>query len=319
MPQPVVLIHTGNHSYLKLSIEQARSYHNDVVVLGDEANLATCLDSKVTHRDLSIYRSEWGARFEALYTHMSTNTVGFEKFCFSRWFILLEYMIQEGITSVCYTDSDVMLYMNVTNNTASNDHPYAYVIPMQDYASYRWDASAHVSFWTLEGLREFCSFILDTYEYGQSELLEKWQYHQAHKIPGGICDMTLLYLFSVKMKEAIRNLCTVDGSNLTFDNNVRQRANWKENEYDLRPFKHLQIKKVSFQGQQLLAFNKLLDKEVQLGNLHFQGAAKRLMFDFFKGHLPAGSFLTYYIQSVFYFTGGWKSKIKARIKKMMRP
>src|ERR1700738_2524623 len=48
--QPVIFIHTGNPSYLRLSIEQAKFYDNEVIVLGDQLNKRTCLKSKVIHK-----------------------------------------------------------------------------------------------------------------------------------------------------------------------------------------------------------------------------------------------------------------------------
>ena len=48
------------------------------------------------------------------------------------------------------------------------------------------NASAHTSFWKTEFLKEFCSFVNDSYENGINELEKKWNWHKEQGVNGGI-------------------------------------------------------------------------------------------------------------------------------------
>ena len=103
-------------------------------------------------------------QFEASYEHLSTNSVGFELFCFQRWFVLLEIMKAKNISLAFFADSDLMIYGDVLEERKKlGEFTIAYCCPKRQ-GDFRWTASAHASYWTQEGLTQFCDFMLEMYK-----------------------------------------------------------------------------------------------------------------------------------------------------------
>ena len=190
---PIVFFHSGNiPGYLIRSVNQALIYNKNVVLITD-----TSSEHLKIKQYLIDQLNEGVATFEDKYVHMSSNSVSFELICIKRWFLLRNYMNKYNIDVCYYSDSDVMIYDNLTAvYSFYKEFDAAYT--MTEYQeNYRWSASACCSFWKRETINRFCDFILDLYSTSKIEKLkQKWNYHQQNNIPGGICDMTLLYLFT---------------------------------------------------------------------------------------------------------------------------
>jgi hypothetical protein len=289
MSIPVVIIHRGNPLYLNLAIKQAKHYNNDVILIGDGSNKKMCIDNGVLHYDLDSFANQLSDKFRTVYEHMSSNSFAFEYLCFDRWFLLLELMKREKLRSVLHIDSDVMIYDNVPMlfKNMVNRYSSGYCIAQQRYEEYKWDASAHTSFWKLEALEKFCLFILDEYQNKTDELRKKWNWHHEQHIAGGICDMNLLYLFYLQNEDSVINLTAVTADDITFDNNINNSSNLYPEEYrmgkSLLFFKVKQLEMINFKP---VGENLVLGKKVRFGSLHFQGEAKNLMFYFFQNKLP---------------------------------
>lgn len=280
MRQPVIIVHRGNPPYLKFALEQAKHYHDDVILLGDEKNAT--LGNMVEHRlldDLSTGKAI--SRFRNLYIHMSSNDYQFEKVCFERWFQILEFLENNDIDSFYHLDSDVLLYSKISSVLAKVIGKYkaAYNIFSQQYDEYLWKASAHTSFWRTEFLRSFCSFVNDSYDYDITELEKKWNWHQEKGKKGGICDMSLLYLFYLKNKNFIYNLLPVSENNICFDYNINDGSNYKPYEYQTikSPLGTI-IKDVKIHNEKAFCYNLFNKTDVQLANIHFQGISKQIIF-----------------------------------------
>ncbi len=161
-----------------------------------------------------------------------------------------------------YTDSDVMLYDNLTTvfeNYKEYDATYTLT---ESQENYRWAASACCSYWKRETLNKFCDFVLETYSTDKIKTLEeKWNYHQTNNILGGICDMTLLYLFSREIN--FYSLSKVKNGK-AFDHNICVSENYFPNEYIMEKSGDRLIKKITWKNGKPYANNIALNEEVQL-------------------------------------------------------
>jgi hypothetical protein len=277
----IVLIHNGNSWYLPYTLNQAKSMNGnfDVVLLGN------CDPSeKVKLVRLESLRDRNSDTFRSHYQHMSTNGYEFELFCWLRWFYLLQYMRREHIQSVCYLDSDVLLCSSldeVSRNYSDTMSDCAFLIPRQDHNSVVGFASGHISFWTIDLLEEFCAFCLNTFcqrEY-QEVYKQKWNRHLANQQPGGVCDMTTLYLFWRERKARITNLAVNHNKNV-FDLAISSGCNYYEDEYVTRSAK----KEITFIGRHpYLRRNDETRSPVRVHALHFQGATKEYIPCYYTG------------------------------------
>lgn len=282
MRRPIIIAHRGNPRYLRYTIKQAKHYNDDVILLGDKKNAV--LANIVEHHlldDFSI--SEGLTRFRHLYKHMSANQYQFEVVCFERWFQIVEFLESNGIQSFFHLDSDVLLYSNISAvlEKVIRDYKAAYNIFSQQYEEYRWKSSAHTSFWKMEFLKEFCSFVIDSYENGINELEKKWNWHKEQGMNGGVCDMSLLYLFYLRNKNSIYNLLPVSKDNICFDYNINDSSNYKQDEYQTikSPLGTI-IKDIKIRNEKAYCYNLLNKSDVQFANIHFQGVSKHIIFNY---------------------------------------
>lgn len=283
---PVVYIHDGDQPYLRTALEQAKRYNDEVVLLG--------IGNKEMWSPWYPWVSERLTDFQAVYQHMNTNPESFEVACFYRWFALHDWMTEQGVERVFYCDTDVMLYCNVTEWAESVGNPdVSFQVP-QHQPEYRWSASAHVSLWTAPALAIFCNFIMAEYvqEKNLERLREKWAWHQETGTPGGICDMTILYIFWQAITDPdvgkqlfdlsfVNNAQVIDGA--TFDHNINVAENYEEGEYwELTlPNPRKEIWRGSDIGRSDAPFflaRGFPVEHIRANALHFQGAhAKALM------------------------------------------
>lgn len=288
---PVVFAHRGNQEYLRTAIEQA-TRRNEVVLLGDETN-KTVTDScywfdwdGLTERDKDF------DKFRQHYVPMASGHGDFEFAWYHRWFALREWMKRTGKDVVFYCDSDVMLYCDVNEPVKSYPDGWRVALQIPHYQpDYRWSASGHVSYWTLDGLNGFCRFVVTMYgnEAGRAKLKEKWDWHQETGTPGGICDMTLLYLWTklhTKQGVIVNNAEVWDSA--TFDHNINVAENAWPDEYrmtsDNPPIKQIQGILMRDGDYWYQGFNEALwysdcedNPYIKFNALHFQGGAKELM------------------------------------------
>ncbi len=305
MDCPIAIIHKGSPDYLKWSLLQVKLFNSDITLIGDLSNKYH--EKTVKYTLIDNLKSEDAKRFKGIYQHFSANNYNFEVFCFERWFILLEYMKQNNLERIVHLDSDVMVYMNLNKLVIDELTKYqaSYHVPNQEYSGMRWIAVPHISFWTRAALQSFCDFIINQYTSGIEELKSKWEWHKISKVGGGICDMTLLYLYYIKNTERIGNLAPtneVDG--FVFDLNINSGENYFQDEFKTKYaplFKKL--KRIKFIGGIPHGYNLKLNKNVTFGNLHCQGKSKLLMYFFFSGRKTLVDLYNYLI---FAFPFLWK-------------
>ena len=247
----VIYVHIGEiPKYLLLSIYRA-SKNNDVTVITDDVKYKSSEFKKVALTDYC----EGLDQFKNVYKHFSTNKADFEFICIFRWMILKNYVSSNIDTSFYYSDSDSYIYYDLQQvyDSYYSDYDACYVMT-ENQDNYRWSCSGASSFWTVDCLKKFCSFIFKTYS-DTKVLEEKWDYHVKNNKPGGICDMTLLYLFH-KQINFYPLTKVIDG--YAFDQNPFDPNNWYESEYDFD-----RIKKVTWKGGYPYCYNTVLKQDIK--------------------------------------------------------
>jgi len=257
---PVIIMHRGESDYVNDVVAQARKRAQNVVVLGDGQNFATDRQDKYC---------ESAKAFEGLYEHLSTNGYNIELMCFTRWFILKDYMKVHGINVCLHLDSDVLLYIDPEDIWMSYDQ-------FDITLSHRCCGSA--AFFTLKGLEKFCSFIMDTYteknSYDYSRLVSHYQTRQKHGLTGGVCDMTLLEHYGYKHCGEIGEMMHIIGSS-AWDHNINE----PDQGFMIDPATG--IKRITFIKGMPTGYQETTDRVIKFNSLHFQGPAKR----YIKRHL----------------------------------
>ena len=258
---PVVFIHRGNQDYFKAVVKQS-SARNPVMVIGD-SDPGNCSFFNISN----YYES--ATEFEKNYENLSTNGTNSELICFSRWFILKDFMERNDIPIIFHLDTDVLFFDNAEKE-------------WEKFKQFDFTLSHHCcgnnSFFTLHGLKEFCDFTQFIYRNKSSYEYEKIASHyyirQKHGLPGGVCDMTLLEFFSYKNCGKIGEMMHIINDS-TYDHNIN------ESDQGFR-MSSKGIKEISFKNNIPFCFSDYLKKSIQFKALHFQGGAKRFLLEYLK-------------------------------------
>jgi len=166
---PIVFIHRSNSDHLKYAFKQARTSNpnSPIYLLGDTTNNKY---DYIEHRAFGDY-FEGATQFAEVYRHYSTHGTEFELICFQRWFILRDFLVQNQISRCLYLDSDTMLYANVSDDRSKFDR-FEFTLC--------WRTIGCVFFLQkLEGLENFCQFLLDLYSGKEPYLFDKMIAHYA--------------------------------------------------------------------------------------------------------------------------------------------
>ncbi|HGS4441133.1 TPA: hypothetical protein ACMDNB_002768 [Vibrio cholerae] len=262
---PIFIVHKGNQKYLEYSLRSCEQYH-DVHLLGDSSN-KNLTDNWCNIEEIE---SEFILEFDKVYKHMSTNYEWFEKICFYRYIYMYEYAKSNKIDSFFHCDSDLILLHSLNNIKLYLDKYSVALMRPQRQDNFRYTASPHISYWTLDGLKEFIEFFLFTYKNNIGVLQEKYQYHKSNNLPGGICDMTLLYLYS-EYSPKVFNL--FDLKDISLDYNVSSVENYGDCRHKLI----FGVKKIKVIKNKLYFVYNDSTKIVLC--LHMQGRAKLFMQD----------------------------------------
>lgn len=282
MKRPIVFIHSFNHSYLPLSLWQARKSNPEaeIFLIGDGWNAH--FDFLVEHVNASDYRKSADA-FALHFKNFSTNPSDFERICIERWFILEEFMRERGFESCLYLDSDILQFGDVETD-ASRFAAYGMTVA---------GISGHSNFISnRKDLQDFCQFILEAYTCpGAHQKLEQ-QYIEFRKThpAGGISDMTFFTGFREKFPDRILDI-GIPGGGIAYDI-AMSYIEFCRNENG--------IKKVNRTPDGRLMIFQRGEGEVELRSLHFQGDSKRFM----KAHLfgtPVSLELIYRLNQVYLF------------------
>jgi hypothetical protein len=274
---PVIIYHCGGQPYLKLSVASAEKNSSKFILLGNKQNktFSRCW-SDMNTLDQSKY-----LEFEKCYTHMSTHDKAVDLIIFKKYYTVREYMKQNQENACFILDADVLLYERLDKSDFV-DRAYAAVSMPEYQDGYAWAASPHVSFWTYNALCDFTDYMISVYQNKQCldycKLVEKYDYQKRNKQSGGICDMTLLYLWA-NQREKVFNTCKVIDDR-TFEHCMTIPDNYLPNEYQMNH--KLGIKRVEFEnGVPYLL--KQDGSKIRTPILHFQGNSKAYMATYISG------------------------------------
>ena len=288
MTVPVVMMHGGSGNnpyyrdqrYLAFVLKQAQQYNERVILLGDS-----------THDYLPVERYNYAdfydeARkfFEKEYVQYSYYKKNHDRFTMAVFFMLKGFMQATGLKVIANTDSDMMTYCNMTEEERKLPKNYLLACCIPEYQPpFRWNASTETSFFTLEGICEVCEFIHRVYTTPAwlAKIKTKWDWHVANSPRGGVCDLTLLWLFvQDRNRERIVNLTPViqSAENGTFSHKISGDENSIQGEYRMDGG----LKEIEWRGNQPYGYNLRLESWVRFKNIHLQGAQKRLASSFYR-------------------------------------
>ena len=286
MTLPVLVAHTGYSPYLEFTLRQAVHWagREGVVFLGDRSNDRFGFVRHVDG-DAPRFRSA-AAPIGAVYRHMSTNTPAFELAAIQRWFRLRALMEREGLERALVLDSDVLLYAAPSELAAWLGGADVGLATPAGQPPFGWESSGHSALWTAERLGAFCDFAVRAYsEPAERARLEaKWRHHLATGDPGGICDMTLFYLFAqAQPPGAVRNVTEARGG-AVFDHNAAMTLGAVPGEY---PLGTDGLKPVRWHdGRPTVA--RASGEAVRFWTLHLQGPSKAAIPALYRGPDFAG-------------------------------
>jgi len=266
---PVIFLHLGEQQYFHSAVKIA-SRNNPVIVIGNQSEAFKVKYPNITFVDHSLYRDNVEA-FEKVYEHMHLSDADMQILCYVRWIIVRNYCIKNNVSRFFYGDSDLAVLSDVTKIFNENINSDFALMTQKNQPLYRWVASAHASYWTIDFLNDFYKYIFDSYTVKEikDELLKKYNWHKETNRPGGVCDMTQLYLFScirphISLTQVNNKTC--------FDDNVNGSENYESDEYVVEN----NMKKIMNKGDKFFFLAKN-GEYVQAHAIHCQGGSKQLL------------------------------------------
>jgi hypothetical protein len=259
-------------NYLNFSLRSAADFNKQVVMLGDATNRGFWKE----HWDSSQIRLPKWDEFKRSYAKMSNYGEFYEMAFWRRPFAVEEWMRSEGIDQAFLLDSDIVTFADYSKVVlpALPSGCAAAVCTLQEQGTFSWSSSLHFSYWTLDGLTDFTSFCIEAYrDAGIRRKLEaKYRWHVENRQPGGICEMTMLYLWRKRNETKTWNLAKVSDG-IVGDMAITTSDNYFSGEYEMRRG----FKKFIFKNGVPYGYNKILGKEIRFVCVHCQGYSKRLM------------------------------------------
>lgn len=263
---PVFFVHIGDASYLKTVVTQARKYNDLVFLIGDESNKSYC-DNWCNIYD---YYGEEYKLLKTRYKHMSTNSYNFEFSAIAKFLAVYHFAMEKNFSQIMLLDSDLMTYTDFSKLNWENIDA-GFSIP-EKQEPYIWTISVHCSFWTIHALKSFIEYLLSVYINDLAKLEEKWNYDQAHNRTGGICDMTLVYLWYKKHPEMTFFNTAKVYNNTVFDHFIYASEGFRVGDFKVNTM--LKMKLIKFNNG--IPFFKYKDGQwIRSYTIHAQGAKKR--------------------------------------------
>lgn len=285
MTVPLVMTHgPGGDNYLPWVLKQARQYNEHVVLLGEPEHKQLATSLGVEHHNWIDFYAEAREFFEKEYIQYSYYKQGYDRHTMAIFFFLKAYMQANNLMFVASTDSDMMVYCNMTEEEAKLPRDYLLACCIPEYQPpYRWNASTETCFFTWWGACDMCDFLHQTYTTpeGRAKVKSKWDWHVANNKPGGVCDLTLLYLFvESRNRDKIVNLTPVitTAEHGTFSHKISGDENSRQGEYRMAG----RLKEIQWRGGIPYGFNVRLGEWVRFKDIHLQGGDKRLASSFYR-------------------------------------
>ena len=292
---PVVIHHTGGTQEYFTNSVKLNARRNDVIVIGDDANKDLDMFVRrrqdkhaIEHVHIDKLRTAHMTAFEEAFVNYSFQPENFELQCFLRMFYLRELMRQRKLARVFYVDSDCVTLCDISETLRSLPDlrvGYSMQKSKQEADPYHMTACIHNALLTPDMCDRFIKLCFDIYvSRTKYSLIEsKWKHHQK-VLAGGVCDMTLWYLYDSQKGEGgeqvsdLNDLYMVDGEKCTFDHNVNDPYGFAGNDtyvtnYNMDTSRWADTKQVVRRDDKYYAVTKA-GEEVRLLTIHYQGGAK---------------------------------------------
>ena len=287
-----------NQEYLRYCIAQAKKYNEKVVLLGDNYNKAWCDD----WHDANDFITDKWKEFHAVFENLSPYPDAWAEGIFKRFFLFLEYLERNNYEDCVIIDSDVLLYLNVSEYEPFRHCKVAAETILDQDVDYlekgnglKWLTCAGFSYFTIDALREFTDYCIDMYKNHKDILMKKWDYHQKYSVYGGVGEMALLHLWVHTLPEGdYLNLLKDDENHCVFDNSVGESTGYYTNQYEF--IKRLNAKKLYWEDGKPYCYTIDGHQKTYFLNLHFVGITKIFMEGVFEHqHYSAGAQLFTYL------------------------
>ncbi|MDD3083394.1 MAG: hypothetical protein PHP82_00020 [Candidatus ainarchaeum sp.] len=265
MAIPIIFIHKGDSFYLKYALENARKFNPNsrIILVGDNV---TQYPSFVEYYDLKNYDKS-ALEFKKVYKHMSNNNEEIERFCFERWFILNEFLKKNKIKKCLTLDSDVLIFVNVTNDS-------------KKFNKFKFTLANHSSgeFMFVNDYKEInklTRFLFNLYSNKKMFMIldNFWKNYPFKTSFGGVNDMTALSEYYKQNKKKIGEISKIiNGETYDTQINASQGMIMENN-----------TKKIIFENGIPFGFLKKNNKKIKLCCLHCAGPTKFYMKYYSKG------------------------------------
>jgi|GEM_PF-1799467 len=261
----IYYIHRGPvPRYLLFSMENTRVFNPRarIFLIGDHSHpkLDRLEIGLVNIQDLPQGELE---AFQGSYVHTSGNPEGFERFCFSRWYLLKEAMQACGSDTALHLDSDCMIFDSAESLTKR-------LLPATFLCYYGITGNPHVALFRKEGIAGLTKTLSGLFD---SELHSNWVKTDWLKNREYFCDMTGLCHHLRQNPDQLN-------SETVWDDAVLEQTMSSPDGYEVWPGPK-KLKRVQWheEGGKLIPHIKNLttDQWVRALALHYKGASKRRM------------------------------------------
>lgn len=269
--------------FLMDCLEQTAKYNGNVVLLGS-AIYQGILPQGVTFVDAAALENDRLRNFQRVYVDLApyyANSLIF----FRRLFLMEVFMRRFGYRHMILLDSDILVYQNMAEVEEFEGQDFACCVDENQHFSpgdtqgLRWLANCGISYWTLPALDDFLSFLQDAYENHLDRLRVKYDYHVAHSIPGGVTEMSLLYLWIQDRPRMRFYNMAVPRDGRAFNSTMWGDVNYSPGECVVDGFTRMKKVTIPADGG-LPVFYLKAGGTLRMRNLHFVGSAKNCMHDY---------------------------------------
>ena len=262
----------GAPDYLQYALRSAAERNHPAVLIGDASNRQLWSN----HWDAGQSIPEKWRAFQETFTKMSDYPDAYEQSFWFRPFAVEQWMESCGVDEAFLLDSDVITFADYSRDIR-RDLPEGCLAALMMYEGIRefeWAASLHMSYWTRPALADFTTFCIAAYRDRtiRQQLERKHRWHLATGTPGGICEMTLLYLWQQRHPGRVINLASIRNGTVA-DLAIGTANNRVENEYEVR----YGLKRLVFQRGSPYGLNVAAGARVRFLCVHCQGRFKGLM------------------------------------------
>ena len=274
----------GSSNYPLYTLQSAKKYNESVILFGNDENKDWWNDWVNT----SDYLDENWKRFENAFVNMAINySDNYVKAFYKRLFAFNSYAQRHNIEEFIMSDSDVLIYTDVSKDMRlkicdcaayEKEETDMNIGPIHN--NMRWSISLGLSYWKTKIFGDFIAFIIDMYENHIDILQEKYEYHKKYGIDGGVCEMTLMYLWKKKRGDNIKflNFVKYDKNGILHDAGGHLSDNYYKNEYRYNNI--LKMKVIKFRNN-IPYFVDNNGNYVATGSIHFAGGLKKYMKDIY--------------------------------------